>query len=148
MLQETSNPDPGDTDDEMLECHRPVQLRQTLTLTLKKVTVMMRMVACNYNCFKMDLLKNPKKEDFVVIEFQPGIFYVAQVLAEEDKDGDIEVSFLRKSLKLADSFVYPQVEDTDFLANSLVRAVLPAPMVGQIKRLNNCFKFPADFKKN
>ena len=91
--------------------------------------------------------QKPQKEDFVVIEFQPGIFYVAKVLAEEDEDGDIEVSFLRKSLKLADSFVYPQVEDTDFLANSLVRAVLPAPMVGQTKRLNNCFKFPADSKK-
>lgn len=91
-----------------------------------------------------DLPEQPKKTDFVLTELKKNVYYVAKVLSEEDEDGDLEVRYLRKSSKLVDTFVYPNVEDTSPCSIDLIRAKLPHPTVGSTRRLSNCFKFPID----
>lgn len=85
------------------------------------------------------LPEEPKLSDFVLVEFGQGIHYVAKIMSQKDKDGDYEV--LRKSTKMNDTFIFPNVEDLATVKYMSVRAVLPPPVQGSIKR-HSSFKFP------
>ena len=90
------------------------------------------------NC---NLPENPKENDFVLIEFKNHVYYVAKLLSAEDDDGDLEVSYLRMSIKMTDSFIFPHVEDKSSVGFELIRAKFPNPTNGSTQRLSKCLKF-------
>lgn len=78
--------------------------------------------------FEMDLgdQESPEVGSFVLIEFhdKKSIFYVAKVL--DKKNDEFRVSYLRHSMKIKNSFVFPAVEDIAFINKSDIRSTLPS----------------------
>lgn len=98
------------------------------------------------SCFQLD--REPKQDDFVLVEFKVTrhIFYVAKVISPKDQNGDIEVSFLRKSVKYEGYFCFPNVQDISFIAISDVKMILPkTELLGSTKRLRSFYKFGVNF---
>ncbi|KAF5290570.1 hypothetical protein FQA39_LY14699 [Lamprigera yunnana] len=60
-----------------------------------------------------ELDRDPKPDDFVLVQFKVknNVFYVGKVLKLEKGTNDIEVNFLRKSVKFEGHFIFPPKPD-------------------------------------
>ena len=84
---------------------------------------------------------------FVLVEFASkrsslSVYYIGKVMSVESDD--VIVSFLRKSHKWVNKFVYPIVEDIHPVSTKDIHAILPAPLVtGTTARtMNSVVAFP------
>jgi hypothetical protein len=59
--------------------------------------------------------------------FPKGIFYVAKIVSGKDEQGDLEVPYLRKSLKF-EELVLPNVPDISSVNESDINQILPLPL--------------------
>lgn len=95
-----------------------------------------------------ELQRNPTINDYVLVEFQSKqkVFYIGKVTSCDASSNEVEVSFLRKSLKFDRHFVFPVQPDIAHVALQDVKMILPPPCVlGQTKRLQSFFKFEINF---
>ncbi|CAA3019261.1 Hypothetical predicted protein [Olea europaea subsp. europaea] len=85
----------------------------------------------------LPLDRTPKEEEYVLTAC-PGkkgdLFYVAKVIKELDDDGDLEISYLRKSNKTRGKFVIPNVPEMCSIPLADVRMILPPPSCSGTKR--------------
>lgn len=102
----------------------------------------------SFNEFEMDLnnQENPEVGSFVLIEFhdKKSIFYVAKIL---HKNNDyFQVSYLRHSMKVKNSFLFPAVEDIAFINKNDIRSTLPPKInSGGTKRQQSYVTFGIKF---
>jgi hypothetical protein len=83
---------------------------------------------------------------FVLIELSPSVYYTAMIMEDAAQNAtDVKVSYLRKSAKVKDAFVFPHIPDVHMVAISDIKSSLPMPKPGQTKRLKNLRKFSFDF---
>lgn len=92
----------------------------------------------------VNLKRNPISGDFILVKFPNDVYYVAKVLQPKDKDGDYEVSYLRKSEKIG-GFVTPQIEDVASANCKDIAMILPPPLPMATKRLERYKKFSVNF---
>lgn len=85
-------------------------------------------------------------DDFVLVEYIKGVFYVAKIISSCQNDNEYEVSYLRKCNKLAGSFRYPEIPDLGLVSKSQVTMVLPRPNQITNKRLAAYYKFNVQFE--
>ena len=55
-------------------------------------------------------------------------YMVGFVREDEDEDGDIEMSFLRRSHKVANKFIMPNTADIGMVKRDQVKVILPDPI--------------------
>ena len=55
-------------------------------------------------------------------------YMVGFVREDEDEDGDIEMSFLRRSHKVANKFIMPNTADIGMVKRVQVKVILPDPI--------------------
>lgn len=94
------------------------------------------------------LQKSPKEGEYVLVEFSDRknkFFYAAKVLKEEDKEGDLEVSYLRRSVRIKDKFSLPDIPDLKSVHKSDVKLILPKPTCSGTRRQQNLLHFDVDF---
>lgn len=96
----------------------------------------------------LPLEKSPEEGEHILVQFQLGKeskYYVAKVLKEEDGDGDVEVSYYRKSDNIANKFSLPHVPDLKSVHISNVKKILPKPQSIGTARLKSMISFNFDF---
>lgn len=84
------------------------------------------------------------EDSFVLVKFENNIHYVAKVL-ECDRNNEFQVSYLRKSGKISNSFYFPDVPDIHRAMKSDFVMILPKPVTTNNKRLSSYYKFGLDF---
>lgn len=85
--------------------------------------------------------------DYVLVAFikKKNVKYlVGLVTKEEDEDGDIEVSFLRRSTKMERKFITPLIPDIGTVPKQDIHAILPPP-TGTTARAKSGLIFNIDF---
>ncbi|BFZ07906.1 hypothetical protein BsWGS_10945 [Bradybaena similaris] len=86
---------------------------------------------------------------YVVCEFETGKrtkYLIGKVMQLEDEDGDVEISFLRKSGKMFAKFFWPTVEDIGTVKMSQIKAILPQPICCKgTKRTESYLRFNISF---
>ena len=95
-----------------------------------------------------------RKDDYVLAAFEQkgGIQYLLGIaIADENKDSDgdveVDVSFMRKSSKVENKFVKPNVEDTGSVPKHNIHAILPPPVATGTSRTKSGLVFNIDFSK-
>ncbi|XP_050508702.1 uncharacterized protein LOC126885927 isoform X1 [Diabrotica virgifera virgifera] len=86
--------------------------------------------------------------EFVLVEFTDNkkFYYVGRVTKEKNDEDEVEISFLRKSAKVARAFSYPLVEDIAFVNIKDVKLILPNPEKKQgTKRTQSYLIFEMSF---
>jgi hypothetical protein len=73
------------------------------------------------------------------------VYYVDKTTSDVDESGDFEVTFLRKSSKRENYFIYPNVADTASVNKSNIQMLLSLPTPSSTKRQPNIVKFNIDF---
>ena len=84
--------------------------------------------------------------DYVFVEFQDRkkIYYVGKVTKVDD--GDIEISYCRKSSKILGAFVFPLVADIAQVDIEDIKLILPPPInQNSTKRACSFLRFPINF---
>lgn len=96
------------------------------------------------------LEEQPKEGDFILVQFiicNKKIFYLAKVIRGGNRV-DVEVSFLRKSSKIINSFQLPNVPDIATVPLEDIKMILTKPSFsGGTKRQQGMYKFNIDFSK-
>ncbi|CAH1965743.1 unnamed protein product [Acanthoscelides obtectus] len=96
-----------------------------------------------------ELDRNPKPNDFVLVSFSAkndNLFYVGKVINLESSNNEVEVKFLRKSVKFSGHFVYPLEPDVGMVPLNDAKMILPPPShLGKTKRLQEYLKFEIQF---
>ena len=68
--------------------------------------------------------------------------FIGKLISGPDEDQDFEISFLERSKKIKNGFVFPEVEDLASIARKDIERVLPPPCAAaQTKRLCGVLKF-------
>ena len=68
--------------------------------------------------------------------------FEAQIVSGPDEDNDYEVRFLRRSTKVKNAFIFPEVEDLASISyNDIVCVLSDSLPVAQTARLSNIFRF-------
>lgn len=82
-----------------------------------------------------------KANEFVLVEFtdKKKIYYVGQVTKEKNDENEVEILFLRKSVKVTRAFCYPQVEGIAYVNIDDVKMILPPPEHKQGTKRTHCF---------
>lgn len=88
---------------------------------------------------KEDILEG----QFILIKFPRKIFYVAKVIGVTDND--FEVSFLRKSVKHFNCFLFSTMPDISFISLNEIAMILLEPVPGTTKRQPKMYKFGINF---
>ncbi|CAH1979166.1 unnamed protein product [Acanthoscelides obtectus] len=87
--------------------------------------------------------------DFILVKFNVGtrkIFYVAKVIGEGSKR-EVEVSYLRKSSKIRNSFLLPDVPDIATVVTD-IKLILPKQIFSEgTKKQQGVYKFDIDFSR-
>ncbi|KAF2892675.1 hypothetical protein ILUMI_13497 [Ignelater luminosus] len=104
----------------------------------------------------MDLVLNrdPKLNNFVLVKFaikrsDAHLFYVGRVLTISENPKEFCVSFLRRSNKMSNSFIYPTVEDESMVMKADIAMILPELVAtAKIKRQGRFITFEINFDKN
>lgn len=95
------------------------------------------------------LKTSPKEGNFILVEFEVlsrKIYYIAKVIGAQN--ADIEVSFLRKSVKNPNKFHVPNVPDITAVVLQDIKMILPQPgFTGSTKRTQGLYHFDIDFSK-
>ncbi|GBM44278.1 hypothetical protein AVEN_23333-1 [Araneus ventricosus] len=95
-----------------------------------------------------ELDRSPEQRGYVLVEFRAkkAIFYIGKVIEVKDCGGDLVVSFLRKSDKIAGKFVQPNVSDVTSVPEKDIKLILPQPVtLGFNKRQKSLISFEVDF---
>ncbi|KAF5299856.1 hypothetical protein FQA39_LY11393 [Lamprigera yunnana] len=76
-----------------------------------------------------ELDRDPEPDDFVLVQFKAknNVFYVEKVLKLEKDTNDIEVNFLRKSVKFEGHFIFPPIPDITTVPVEDIKFILPPP---------------------
>lgn len=94
----------------------------------------------------LPLTKEPEEGDYVLVEFAVAAtekkYYVGKILKEKDDEGDLQISYLRKSQKVATKYVLPQVPDLQSVHINDIKLLLPKPTTGGTRRQQNMLEFP------
>lgn len=94
--------------------------------------------------------KTPVINDFVLVRF-PGKqskYFVGEIIDEAAEGGDYEISYLRKSAKKDNSFLFPLEPDLALVSPTDIEIVLPQPTTtGKTKRQVNIYTFPTNILK-
>ena len=91
-----------------------------------------------------------KMSDFVLVSFssehKKKVYYVGKITKDKDEEGDYEISYLRKSRKIAGHFYYPEEEDIKAVDESSIEMHLINPIsYGQTKRQKSYVSFAIHF---
>lgn len=89
----------------------------------------------------------PNIGEYVLVEFnsKQKTYYVGKVLSQI-KENDFEISFLRKSIKCENRFLFPMVPDISHVLKKDIKMILPAPLTqGLTKRQKSLLKFEINF---
>ena len=71
--------------------------------------------------------------------------FVGKLLSGPDEEEDFEISFLQRSNKIKNGFVFPEQEDLASISKQDIDKILPLPRpVAQTKRLCGIFTFVAN----
>lgn len=95
-----------------------------------------------------DLERSPIPGDYVLVEFETKkkIYYIGKIISYVDESTECEVSFLRKSVKLENKFVMPNVPDISFIDKKCIKTLLPMPTTfGKTKRQQSALTFEINF---
>lgn len=92
----------------------------------------------------------PKEGQYVLVEFATSNKkkdYIAKILKEADAEGDLEVSYLRRSVKGVDTFCLPPVPDLASVPLELIKMILPSPTYDERSsvRQRSLYKFDVTF---
>ncbi|KAF5296871.1 hypothetical protein FQA39_LY12389 [Lamprigera yunnana] len=81
-----------------------------------------------------ELDRDPEPDDFVLVQFKAknNVFYVGKVLKLEKDTNDIEVNFLRKSVKFERHFIFPPKPDITTVPVEDIKFILPPPSLLEI----------------
>jgi len=77
--------------------------------------------------FALKLTRIPEINDYVLVNFDK-IYYVGKLTSSIDQEECFNVTYLRKSNKKKEHFVYPQVPDEALVSLSDMKTVLPDPI--------------------
>ncbi|KAJ8964063.1 hypothetical protein NQ314_005146 [Rhamnusium bicolor] len=92
------------------------------------------------NDYVLVCLKNEKNRD---------VFYVGQIVQKKSTAGFIEISFMRKSTKIKNAFVFPAVPDVSEVDDCDIKMKLRNPQKhGQTKRQQSYISFGIEFNMN
>ena len=90
-----------------------------------------------------------KQKNYVLVAYEGKrkVHFVGQILKEKDEDGDLEIKFLQKHLKIFNGFVKPAIEGICSVSVVSVTLVLPQPcnVTGSTRRAIGIKKFHIDF---
>ena len=95
-----------------------------------------------------ELDRSPKEGEFVLVEFKSKqmVYYVGKVLKEIHNEAELEIQFLRRSLKQTNYFFFPQVDDIATVAINDIKLILPNPSTSKgTKRTKSLLNFELDF---
>lgn len=99
------------------------------------------------------LTEEPKKHDHVLVQFeipklkQP-VYYVGKILTEIDQNREYEISFFRRSSKVANAFVSPNAIDISMVHLDRIKMILPSPKLhGTTKRQHSFLEFGISFDR-
>ena len=68
--------------------------------------------------------------------------FIGKLVSVPDEDEDFEISFLERSRKIKNGFVFPEMEDLASIGKKDIEKILPPPHAGaQTKRLCGVMKF-------
>ena len=93
----------------------------------------------------MHIDRDPEIDEFVLVQFDKKVHYIGQITGNKDEDNDLEISYLRKSTKVFESFIFPNIEDLASVNINQIKAILPKPLAVANKRLRGYFKFGISF---
>lgn len=95
------------------------------------------------------LSKSPNTNEYLLVEFDTKgakVYYIAQVLEEENSQGEVRVSFLRRSAKMVGKFIFPDVPDVQYVDKKDIKLVLPEAIIcGKTKRQLSFLSFDMNF---
>lgn len=89
--------------------------------------------------------KTPKANDFVLVKFsQKQIkYFVGRLITDIDENNECDVSYMRQSTQIDNSFYFPLEPDLAVVSISDIELVLPSPsLAGKTKRQSNIYSFP------
>ena len=71
--------------------------------------------------------------------------FIRKLVSGRDEDEDFEISFLERSRKIKNGFVFPEMEDLASIAKKDIEKILPPPYAAaQTKWLCEMMKFNVD----
>ena len=71
--------------------------------------------------------------------------FIGKLVSRQDEDEDFEISFLERSRKIKNEFVFPETEDLVSIGKKHIEKILPPPhAAAQTKRLCGVMKFNVD----
>lgn len=94
------------------------------------------------------LERDPVCGDYVLVEFnlKHKIYYIGKILKTFPESKDYEISFLRKSTKMADRFVIPITPDISIVPMTDIKMILSPPSTtGATQRLKSLLYFDISF---
>lgn len=97
-----------------------------------------------------ELARIPVKDDYVLVEFKEStkklpVYYVARIL-EVQSNGDFFVTYLRKSTKMRDKFIFPVLQENSIVQLSDIKLLLPEPKAfGSTTRQQSHLSFEINF---
>ena len=96
-----------------------------------------------------DKLVIPKCGDFVIANVHTAAEnckkFIGKLVSGPDEDEDFEISFLERSRKIKNGFVFPEMEDLASIGKKDIEKILPPPhAAAQTKRLCGVMKFNVD----
>ena len=84
-------------------------------------------------------------DDFMLVQFEGTLCYVAKIVEEVEVGEDLIVSDLRKKPKYSSAFCFPEVPDVHAVSVNDVICKLPSPYNSKTARLARHVRFPFDF---
>lgn len=74
------------------------------------------------------------------------VYYVGKILTDIDENDEFEISFFRKSIKMQNKFILPNVIDIALIPLTNIKMKLPEPVLhGMTKRQQSCLDFGVSF---
>lgn len=91
-----------------------------------------------------------KIDDYVLVRFQSEknnqVYYVGKIIQDKTTAGSFEVTFMRKSSKIRNAFIFPAVPDVSVVdENDIKMKLIPEEHRGSTKRQQSYLSFGIDF---
>ncbi|KAK9688488.1 hypothetical protein QE152_g35289 [Popillia japonica] len=95
-----------------------------------------------------DLDREPSQVDYVLVKFfaKSDVYYIGKIISCETAD-EFQITFLRKCLKVHQTFIYPNISDVAVVPKSDIQMILLRPKeYGKTKRQQAFLKFEINFE--